>query len=64
MTTNESAFVKEIFSKDSSGHDYYHTLRVYKPATQIVKLENADINIVCYNMVTLFKIRMDTPLWK
>ena len=64
MTPNESAFVKEIFSKDSSNHDYYHTLRVYKPATQIVKLENADINIVCYNMVTLFKIRMDSPLWK
>ena len=46
MTTNESAFVKEIFSKDSSGHDYYHTLRVYKLATKIAKQENADLNIV------------------
>lgn len=46
MTTNESAFVKEIFSKDSSGHDYYHILRVYKLATKIAKQENADLNIV------------------
>lgn len=46
MTPNESAFVKEIFSKDSSGHDYYHTLRVYKLATQIANQENADLNIV------------------
>lgn len=35
MTPIESAFVKETFSKDSSGHDYYHTLRVYKLAMQI-----------------------------
>ncbi len=46
MTPIESAFVKETFSKDSSGHDYYHTLRVYKLAMQIAKQENADLNIV------------------
>ena len=27
-------FVKEVFSTDFSGHDYFHTLRVFK--TQIV----------------------------
>ena len=46
MTPIESAFVKETFSKDSSGHDYYHTLRVYKLAMQIAKQEDADLNMV------------------
>ena len=28
MTDNEKRFIKSIFSGDSSGHDYYHTIRV------------------------------------
>ena len=43
---NAMDFIKTIFSVDSSGHDYYHTLRVYKLATEIAKQENADIRIV------------------
>ena len=27
MTDNEKRFIKSIFSGDSSGHDYYHTIR-------------------------------------
>ena len=46
MTDNEKRFIKSIFSGDSSGHDYYHTIRVYKLATKIAKQENADVKIV------------------
>ena len=46
MTDNEKRFIKSIFSGDSSGHDYYHTIRVYKLATKIAKQENADVIIV------------------
>ena len=46
MTDNEKRFIKSIFSGDSSGHDYYHTIRVYKLATKIAKQENADVKTV------------------
>ena len=45
MTDNEKRFIKSIFSGDSSGHDYYHTIRVYKLATKIAKQENTDVAI-------------------
>lgn len=38
--------VKEYFSEDYSGHDEWHTLRVYELATKIAKEENADLMIV------------------
>ena len=46
MVDNALEYIKEIFSCDSSGNDYYHTIRVYKLATEIAKQENADVNIV------------------
>lgn len=33
--------VKERLEKDSSGHDWYHTLRVYNNSLKIVELENS-----------------------
>ena len=39
MVNNALEYIKEIFSGDSSGHDYYHTVRVYKIATEIAKQE-------------------------
>ena len=32
-------FVKNTFNNDCSGHDYFHTLRVYKTATKIAEQE-------------------------
>ena len=46
MTDNEKRFIKGIFSGDSSGHDYYHTIRVYELATKIAKQEKADVKTV------------------
>ena len=39
-------FVKNIFKGESSGHDYFHTLRVYNTATKIAERENADLRVV------------------
>ena len=39
-------FVKNYFKNDSSGHDYYHTMRVHTIAKQIAEKEKADVNIV------------------
>lgn len=46
MIENALEYIKELFSGDSSGHDYYHTVRVYKLAVEIAKQEKADVNIV------------------
>lgn len=40
------AFVEEFFAQDYSGHDYFHTLRVFKMATHIATEERADLKIV------------------
>lgn len=39
-------FVRHTFHDDHSGHDHFHTLRVYKMATRIAEQENADLTIV------------------
>lgn len=43
---NAIKYVKQIFADDCSGHDYHHTMRVYRLAVQIAKKENADLLIV------------------
>ena len=39
-------YVKKIFENDFSGHDYFHTLRVFKMATHIATEEKANLEIV------------------
>ena len=46
MIESAIKFVKGIFAYDCSGHDYYHTMRVYRLAMQIAEQENADMLIV------------------
>lgn len=39
-------FARNTFQDDDSGHDYFHTLRVYKMAARIAEQENANLTIV------------------
>ena len=36
-------YVKERFSEEYSGHDYWHALRVYRLASKIAEKEKADL---------------------
>ena len=39
-------YIQEKFKNDFSGHDYFHTLRVFKMATHIAECEGANVEIV------------------
>ncbi len=39
-------FIREIFANDYSGHDYYHSVRVFNMATTLCKAEDANLEIV------------------
>ena len=43
---NAILYVKNFFANESTGHDYYHTMRVFNNATQIAIIEGADLEIV------------------
>ena len=38
-----TAYVKEKFENEYSGHDWFHTLRVFRAATRIAEAEGADL---------------------
>lgn len=39
-------YVQTVFAHDFSGHDYFHTLRVFKMATHIAEKEQANLPVV------------------
>ena len=39
-------YVKRVFESDFSGHDYFHTMRVFNIANTIAEKEGADLEIV------------------
>ena len=42
---NAITFVKNFFENECSGHDYFHTMRVYKTAVEIAKKEGGSVPI-------------------
>lgn len=46
LISDTIAYIKEVFSTDFSGHDYFHTMRVYKMVTNLAIRENADLQLV------------------
>ena len=46
LINNTIEYVKEVFETDFSGHDFFHTMRVYKMATKLAIKENADLEVV------------------
>ena len=40
------AYAREIFAGDASGHDYWHTFRVWKLARRLAEAEGADMKTV------------------
>lgn len=46
LMDNALEYVKKVFETDYSGHDYYHTFRVFKMATHIAIQEKANLEIV------------------
>ncbi len=41
------SYVKKFFENEFSGHDFYHTLRVYNLAKYIADIEECDKELVC-----------------
>lgn len=46
LIENAIKYAKEIFANDYSGHDYFHTIRVYRLAMKIAEAEKAEMQIV------------------
>ena len=46
MISKAIEFAREIFERDASGHDFDHTMRVYRMAVRIAEEEGADVQTV------------------
>lgn len=46
VVENAFEYIKDIFSEDSSGHDYYHSIRVYKNAMNIAQKEGGNMILI------------------
>ena len=46
LVQNAAEFIKEIFQNDFSGHDFFHSMRVYRTAINIAEAEHADMEVV------------------
>lgn len=46
LVQNATKFIKAVFQNDFSGHDFFHSMRVYRTAVNIAEAEHADMAVV------------------
>lgn len=46
LVQNATKFIKAVFQNDFSGHDFFHSMRVYRTAINIAEAEHADMQAV------------------
>lgn len=46
LAQNATKFIKEVFQNDFSGHDFFHSMRVYRTAINIAEAEHAGMEVV------------------
>lgn len=46
LVQNATKFIKAVFQNDFSGHDFFHSMRVYRTAMKIAEAEHADMEVV------------------
>lgn len=46
LIENAIDYIKEMFKEDCSGHDYYHSIRVYKNAINIAEKEGGNLLLI------------------
>ena len=46
LVQNAAKFIKAVFQNDLSGHDFFHSMRVYRTAMKIAQAEHADMEVV------------------
>ena len=46
LVQNATKFIKAVFQNDFSGHDFFHSMRVYRTAINTAEAEHADMEVV------------------
>lgn len=42
VINNAIEYIKDLFTSDFTGHDFHHSMRVYKTATRLASVMGAD----------------------
>ncbi len=64
IITNTLKYIKDFFKDDYSGHDYYHSLRVYNTAIKIEEVEEENNKAIDLTKVKLIALLHDVDDYK